>query len=108
MNDAQGDIQEAIAQLGLIVKGQGPKLRWLLAAYLCGRHVLLEDRPGTGKTTLAKGLGLTLGLKTDRVQFTPDLLPSPPCVFVLRACAYACCDNLARVLEKTQLSHLLP
>jgi MoxR-like ATPase len=76
MNDAQGDIQEAIAQLGLIVKGQGSRLRWLLAAYLCGRHVLLEDRPGTGKTTLAKGLGRTLGLKTDRVQFTPDLLPS--------------------------------
>jgi MoxR-like ATPase len=48
----------------------------LLAAFFCGGHVLLEDVPGTGKTTLAKTLAKSIGTGFKRIQFTPDLLPS--------------------------------
>jgi MoxR-like ATPase len=69
-------LQDLLTQLGKIIKGQDQKLRWLLAALISGRHILLEDRPGTGKTTMAKALAASLKAKFTRVQFTPDLLPS--------------------------------
>jgi MoxR-like ATPase len=47
-----------------------------LAAFLAGGHVLIEDNPGTGKTTLSKALAVSVGAQFKRVQFTPDLLPS--------------------------------
>ncbi|MCZ6579022.1 MAG: MoxR family ATPase [Gammaproteobacteria bacterium] len=56
--------------------GQGRNLHWLLAAFSSGGHVLLEDVPGTGKTTLAKALSLSCHADFQRIQFTPDLLPS--------------------------------
>ncbi len=51
-------------------------MHWLLAAFSAGGHVLLEDVPGTGKTTLAKALSLSCHANFQRIQFTPDLLPS--------------------------------
>ncbi len=59
-----------------VIVGKGAEIELMLVAMLCEGHVLLEDVPGIGKTTLAKALARSLGCTFNRIQFTPDLLPS--------------------------------
>ncbi len=63
-------------EIETVIVGKREVVEMALTAFLCGGHVLLEDVPGTGKTTLAKSLARALGCVFKRVQFTPDLLPA--------------------------------
>ncbi len=64
------------SSISAAVSGKNDVIKKVIIALLCGGHVLLEDLPGTGKTTLAKSLALSSDAEFRRVQFTPDLLPS--------------------------------
>jgi len=71
------EVYETISgNIGKVMRGQSTAMRKLLSAFASGGHVLLEDYPGTGKTTLAKALSLSINSQFKRIQFTPDLLPS--------------------------------
>jgi MoxR-like ATPase len=63
-------------EIGKAVIGQNAAVERLLVALLAGGHVLLEGMPGLAKTLLVKSLGVALGVQFERIQFTPDLLPS--------------------------------
>lgn len=68
--------QTILSQAASVVVGKDETLMWTLAAILARGHVLLEDIPGVGKTTMALAFSKTLNLDYSRVQFTPDVLPS--------------------------------
>jgi len=68
--------QRVTANIEQVIIGKREVIELALVAVLCEGHILIEDVPGTGKTTLAKALARSLGCSFQRIQFTPDLLPS--------------------------------
>ena len=71
-----GHAQQILSQIRKVVVGKDTTLLWVLAAILARGHILLEDIPGVGKTTMALAFSRVLDLKYSRMQFTPDVLPS--------------------------------
>ncbi len=69
-------VQEIKQQLNRVIRGKDKVLDLLFAALFAEGHILMEDVPGTGKTTLAKALAQSINAEFSRVQFTPDLLPA--------------------------------
>src|SRR5690242_810586 len=69
-------LQQIVDQVGRIILGKESQIRLTLACLLARGHLLIEDIPGVGKTTLALALARVLGLKFQRIQFTSDLLPA--------------------------------
>src|SRR5437762_7244507 len=69
-------IQGVVQQAGKIILGKERQIRLALACLLASGHLLIEDLPGVGKTTLAQVLAKLLGLNFHRIQFTSDMLPA--------------------------------
>jgi MoxR-like ATPase len=74
--DVQTKADLITQNIGQVLLGKKKAVELALTALVCGGHVLIEDAPGLGKTTLATGLAKSLGCSFGRIQFTPDLLPS--------------------------------
>ncbi len=68
--------QKLFSNIEKVIQGQSASIRKLLAAFFSDGHILLEDVPGTGKTTMAKALAKSINVEFQRIQFTPDLLPT--------------------------------
>jgi MoxR-like ATPase len=75
-NKSQEKLIQLKAQLGKVILGKEDVIENLVVALLSGGHILMEDVPGVGKTTLAKALAKSISADFKRVQFTPDLLPT--------------------------------
>jgi MoxR-like ATPase len=74
--DAQHKLKSLLNQLNTVIVGKPSQIQDCVACLLAGGHLLIDDVPGVGKTTLAHALARTFGLQFSRVQFTSDLMPS--------------------------------
>ena len=74
--DAQHTLKALLAQLNTVIVGKSAQIQDCVACLLAGGHLLIDDVPGVGKTTLAHALSRSFGLQFARVQFTSDLMPS--------------------------------
>lgn len=72
----QDKIEEAVSEIGTVVLGKEKQIRLSLCCLFAGGHLLMEDKPGMGKTTLSQALAQVFGLDYSRIQFTSDLLPA--------------------------------
>ena len=68
--------ENVIKNVSKVIVGKDEVIELLIVSLISGGHILLEDIPGVGKTMLVKAFSKTLGLPSNRIQFTPDLLPS--------------------------------
>src|SRR5688500_18697082 len=76
MSNLEQTGEKVLANVERVIVGKHHEVRLALVALLCRGHLLIEDVPGTGKTSLAKAIAKSLGCTFRRIQFTPDLLPS--------------------------------
>lgn len=74
--DAAVALEQLFAQLNSLILGKNRQIELAVVCLLAGGHLLIDDIPGVGKTTLSHGLALSLGLQYGRVQFTADLMPA--------------------------------
>ncbi len=74
--DAKRDLSEVVSQCSSVVLGKEQRIRLALSCMLAHGHLLIEDIPGVGKTTLAHAVACAFGLQYQRIQFTSDLLPA--------------------------------
>ena len=68
--------EDILKEINKVVKGKEEVVRMVLTGILAGGHILIEDVPGVGKTTLATAFSKVMSLKYNRLQFTPDVMPS--------------------------------
>ncbi|MGD9086647.1 MAG: MoxR family ATPase [Desulfobacterales bacterium] len=76
MQAAKEICQRVVTNIEKVIRGQFSAIRKIIGTFASGGHILIEDYPGTGKTTLAKSLAKSMAVEFKRIQFTPDLLPS--------------------------------
>lgn len=76
MDNNVGKAAKVIEQVNKVILGKDWKVKEIMTAFLAGGHILLEDIPGVGKTTLATAFSKAMKLDCKRVQFTPDVMPS--------------------------------
>ena len=95
--------RQAQLQVGRVIRGKPEAVRLLFTALFAEGHVLMEDVPGVGKTTLTKALAFTVGMEFGRVQFTPDLLPAD----ILGASVYSPKDGTFTLRKGPIFTHLL-
>lgn len=74
--NSKAKVDAAVSEVGCVLLGKEPQVRLALCCLLADGHLLIEDMPGMGKTTLSHALAQVLGLTYKRVQFTSDLLPA--------------------------------
>ncbi len=96
-------LQAVLADLNSVFLGKPDKVKLALTCVLAGGHLLLEDLPGMGKTTLAKALACALGLDFKRVQFTADMFPSD----LLGVSVYRREDNEFNFIRGPIFTHIL-
>ena len=115
-NIVNKDVARIKAEVEKVVSGKGEMIDKVVATVIAGGHILLEDIPGVGKTTLALALSKALGLSFNRVQFTPDVVPSDITGFTMYQketgqfkyiegsilCNFFLADEINRTSSKTQ------